>query len=131
MSNIHELFFTLIDTLKENGIHVTAAASQLGVNPVTVRSWRHRHTGPKQEHITLLLKAFPNQLKKKAEELGILLPAELSKEERLEQLLADARQQVSTLEHELEQLQSQSEEEKQALQRRINTLLATLEKLTS
>ena len=130
MGKPFELFFILIDTLKENGIHVTGAASQIGLNPVTVRSWRSRKSGPTQVHIENLIKAFPEQLKSKAEELGILTPALLSKEERLEQLLAVANQRIAQLEIELEEMEGQADQDREDLQTRINTLLRTLDKLS-
>lgn len=131
MSDPFELFFKLIDTLKPVGIHVTAAAREIGLNPVTVRSWRSRGGGPvTKEHVEKLIQAFPEQLKEKAEELGILTAPLITPEERLEQLLAVAQQKIAELELQLEQLQDKSNEEQEALQQRINTLLRTLDQLT-
>ena len=130
MHDYQQLFFVLIDLLKEKGTHVTGAAREIGVKPVTVRSWRSRGKGAQKEHVEALIQAFPEQLKEKAEELGILTPALLSNEDRLAQLLHQAKKEIAELQYKINELEDRAEEERASYQRKIDTLLRAMEKLS-
>jgi hypothetical protein len=70
-TQLYLTFASLIDSLKEQGIHLSVAARAIGQNVKTVGNWVNRRSGPRQEHIDALLEAFPVQLLNKAVELEL------------------------------------------------------------
>lgn len=134
MTSSFETFFALIDHLKEKGTHATGAAKAINVKPSTVRAWRQRKSGPKEKHVHDLINAFPNQLKEKAEDLGILVKPSLLNEERTLLLLQNAKQRIEELELTIAAMQDDAADkaelkaENDRLRDQVNTLLATLKK---
>lgn len=70
-TQLYLTFAALIESLKEQGIHLSVAARAIGQNVKTVGNWVSRKSGPKQQHIDALLEAFPVQLLDKAIELEL------------------------------------------------------------
>lgn len=119
MKNTAEKFLSLLDHLKESGVHASVAARAIDENPVTVRNWKQRRSGPKKEHIHKLIQAFPIQLKEKAEELGILEKATLSDKASIQLRLDSAANMVEEIEVRYKKaLQEKSEELEQVKKER-------------